>query len=110
MLKNTVSKLEAAIRGLQTADPEKKAELARLLSKLKEEIAGLGESRGEHAQSIAGFAQVAAHEATRKDQSPRLLDLSRQGLSFSVQGLEASHPRLVETVNEICSFLAGLGI
>ena len=110
MLKNTVSKLEAAIQGLKTEDRRKKAELTRLLSKLKTEIEGLGEARDEHAQSIAGFAQVAAHEATRKDQSAKLLDLSRAGLSFSVEGLEASHPRLVETVNEICSFLAGLGI
>jgi hypothetical protein len=110
VLKDTLSSLESAIGKLAHADPAAKAELSRLFTKLKAEIERLGDAQGERARSIAGFAELAAHEATRKEQSEKLQGLSRQGLRFSAEGLEASHPRLVETVNEICGFLAGLGI
>lgn len=110
MIKDTVSKLEDAIRKLDSADSKKKAELVSLLSRLKGEIAGLDETHGEHARSIAGFAEVAAHEATRKTKSGRLLALSMDGLASSAKALEASHPKVVETADEICRFLAGLGI
>ena len=64
----------------------------------------------EQAQSIAGFAEVSTHEATRTEQDPELLKLSLEGLGSSVRGFEESHPRLVQIVNSISSTLSNLGI
>lgn len=110
MIRDTLSRIEAAINRIKAGDGKKKAELAKLLSKLKKEIEGLTESYGEHARSIAGFAEAAAHEATRKEKSQRLLELSLEGLSSSVKGFELSHPKLVEAANDVCLLLSSLGI
>ena len=77
---------------------------------LKQEVASLSQTHGEQAQSIAGFTELSAHEATRTSQNPDLLRLSLQGLNSSVEGFEQSHPKLVQTVNNISSTLANLGI
>lgn len=41
-----------------------------------------------------------------------LEDLSRtqEGLAASVRGFEASHPKLTETIDELCRLLSGIGI
>ncbi|MFH1620410.1 MAG: DUF4404 family protein [bacterium] len=110
MLKDTVSKLEAAIQKIHTMDTENKAELVKLLSALQSEVVSLDKTHAEHARSIAGFAEAAAHEVSRSKKSVELHRLSLEGLSASVKGFEVSHPALVETVNEICSMLARIGI
>ena len=110
MIQDTVSRVEAAIKRLGTKDKKTRSELIALLGKLKEEIAILEEAHGEHAASIVGFAEAAAHEATRRERSPELLRLSSAGLSWSVKGFETSHPRLVEAADNICRFLSALGI
>ena len=78
--------------------------------KLHGELARLKRSHPEHFQSIAGFADVAAHEHTRKDRSHKLLKYSREGLTAAVVGFESSHPELVEAANEFCELLAQVGI
>jgi hypothetical protein len=77
---------------------------------MKTELADLSRTHGEQAESITGFAELSAREATRREKNPRLLKLSTEGLASSVEGFEASHPRLVEIVNAFCTMLAGLGI
>jgi queuine/archaeosine tRNA-ribosyltransferase len=81
-----------------------------LLGTLKSEVAKLSQTHGEQAESIAGFTQLSAHEATRTEQNPELLKLSLDGLGSSVRGFEESHPRLVRIVNAISNTLANLGI
>ena len=110
MIKNTVKKIETAIQKISSINNEKKEELISLLLTLKSEIKEPSKTHGEHAQSIAGFTEVASHEATRKKKETHLKNLSLEGLSFSVQGFEASHPKLVKTVNDICNLLASIGI
>jgi hypothetical protein len=44
------------------------------------------------------------------DQNPQLRELSNQGLLSSVEGIEQSHPKLVQIVNNISSTLSNLGI
>ena len=80
------------------------------MSKLKSEIGRLSVTHGEQAKSIAGFTEVAAHEAMRKEKSQKLLELSLEGLSPSVKGFELSHPKLVEVANELSLLLARMGI
>jgi hypothetical protein len=81
-----------------------------LVGTLKSEVAALSKTHGEQAESIAGFADLSTHEATRAEQNPRLLKLSLEGLGSSVKELEDSHPRLVQIVNAISNTLSNLGI
>ena len=109
MIQDTISKIEARI-GQSGVKDDSKAELLTLLGTLKSEVAALSETHDEEAQSIAGFTQVSAHEATREAPNPALLKLSLDGLSASVDGFEKSHPQLVAIVNRICTTLSNLGI
>lgn len=108
-MQNTIKKIESSIKRSSIADKKKK-ELVRLLAELKTEIEKLSKTHGEHAQSIAGFTQVASHEATRKEKSTDLIQLSLDGLASSVEGFETSHPRLAKTVGDLCNLLSGIGI
>ena len=110
MIEDTLSKLETRLRGLPTLPDEKKAELTGLFAKLREEVEKLPGTRADDAESIASFAALSAHEATRAGGNPELRDLSLEGLATSVEDFEASHPRLVQVVNSICTSLANLGI
>ena len=110
MIEDTVGKIEAKIQGADSIKDERKRELLHLLGTLKSEISSLSKTHGEQAQSIAGFTELSAHEATRAEQNPELLELSLKGLSSSVGGFEKSHPKLVQIVNAISNTLSNLGI
>jgi Mg2+ and Co2+ transporter CorA len=110
MIEDTVGKIEAKIQGSDTIRDERKRELLQLLGTLKSEVSELSRTHSEQAQSIAGFTELSAHEATRSEQNPELLELSLKGLSSSVEGFEQSHPRLVQIVNAISNTLSNLGI
>jgi hypothetical protein len=110
MIDETIGQIEARIQSADAVKDERKREVLQLLATLKSEVAELSKTHEEQAQSIAGFTQVSAHEATRKRQDPQLLDLSLQGLRSSVEGFEKSHPELVQIVNAISNTLSNLGI
>lgn len=110
MIEDTIGKIEAKIHGAETIREDRRQELLQLLGTLKSEVAVLSKTHGEQAESIAGFAELSTHEATRAEQNPQLLQLSLQGLSSSVGELEKSHPRLVQIVNAISNTLSNLGI
>ena len=110
MLKDTVRKMEDAIRKIDSLPGREKTELLALLSALKTEVGRLSETHEEQAHSIASLADMAAHEATRQDKSPALMKHSVEGLALSSQGFEVSHPKMVGILNEICTMLARIGI
>lgn len=110
MEKNTLENIEEKIRTYGVLSEEKKSELLGLIGKLKSEISELSDSKAENAESIVGFMERSAHEATRKNQNQNLLNLSIEGLSASVKEFEVSHPKLVEKVNNIATMLANMGI
>lgn len=110
MIEDTIGKIEAKIQSAEAIKEDRRHELVQLLSTLKAEVAELSKTHGEQAESIAGFAELSTHEATRSEQNPRLLRLSLEGLSSSVSELEKSHPRLVHIVNAISNTLSNLGI
>jgi len=110
MIENTIGKIEERIRGAEAIKDARRQELLQLLGTLKSEVAELSKTHGEQAQSIAGFTEVSAHEATRAEQNPELLKLSLDGLGSSVREFEQSHPRLVQIVNSISNTLSNLGI
>jgi hypothetical protein len=110
MIKNTLTKIEDRIRTVNSIPQDNKAELLNLLATLKEEVEELSKTQGEQAESITGFAQISAHEATRQEKDEQLLQLSLAGLSSSVREFETSHPRLSQTVNSLCQVLSNMGI
>jgi hypothetical protein len=110
MIEDTIGKIEARIEGAEAIREDRRKELLQLLGTLKSEVAQLSRTHSEQAQSIAGFTELSAHEATRSQQDPRLLKLSLEGLSSSVSELEESHPRLVQLVNALSNTLSNLGI
>jgi hypothetical protein len=110
MINDTISKIEARIASAESLSEARKHELKELLAALKTEVGGLSQTHRDEAQSIAGFAEVSTHEATRAEPNPQLLDLSLQGLAASAQGFEQSHPKLVRAVNTISQTLSNLGI
>lgn len=109
MLQDTLEKIEERVRQAAIA-PQQRTELLELLAGLKTEVDTLSHTHEEQAQSIAAFTAVSAHEATRDQKNPELMDLSLRGLSQSVRGFEESHPRLVQLVNSISTTLSNLGI
>lgn len=110
MIRDTIGKIEERLRGSEALSDESRTELLKLLATLKSEVTDLSVSDAEKAQSIAGFTAVSAHEATREERNPELMELSLKGLSRSVEGFEESHPKLVQAVNSICTTLSNLGI
>ena len=110
MIEKTISEIEAKIRSTESVSEDHKRELLGLLGTLKTEVGTLAKTHGEEADSIANFAKLSAHEATRTEPNQQLRDLSNQGLLSSVGGFELSHPKLVQIVNSISNTLSNLGI
>ena len=110
MIKDRLDKIEERLKQSNTVKESEKAELLSILTTLRTEIAGLSQTHHEQAESIAGFAELSANEATRSEKSPELFNLSINGLTSSVQGFEVSHPELVGIINTFCTMLAKLGI
>jgi hypothetical protein len=110
MLDDTLAKLEKSVLSSKTIDSNQRDELLSLVSTLRTEVTSLARTHEDHAQSIAGFAQITAHEATRANKDDRLLKLSLDGLASSVERFEVSHPRLVTIVNSIHQMLANIGL
>jgi Mg2+ and Co2+ transporter CorA len=110
MIEKTISEIEAKISGADSVSAERKHELLKLLGTLKTEVAKLSQTNSDQADSIAGFAQLSAHETMRAEQNPQLRELSLQGLRSSVENLEQSHPHLAQIVNSISKTLSDLGI
>jgi len=110
MNESNLSEIEAKIRAADNISDDRKRELLQSLSTLKAEVDKLSRTHDEEAQSIAGFAQLSAHEAIRQQQNPASLQHSLEGLRSSVEGFEKSHPQLVRIVNNISNMLSNLGI
>jgi malonyl CoA-acyl carrier protein transacylase len=110
MIDETLAQIKKKIENSETVKEENKKELINLLAVLQSEIEQLSVTHQDHAESILGFAQASAHEATRKNRDPDLQKISLESLQASVHGFESSHPKLVEIVNSISTALSNLGI
>jgi DNA repair exonuclease SbcCD ATPase subunit len=110
MIQDRLDKIEEKLKQSNTVKESDKAELLNLVKTLRTEIADLSRTHHEQAESVARFAELSAHEATRSEKSSELFNLSIEGLNSSVQGFEVSHPRLVAVINTFCTMLAKLGI
>ena len=110
MIQDRIEKIEEALRDAPKISPDTRQQLLALLADLKAEITPLTESHGDDAQSIASFADASVHEAVRSERKPVQASAAIEGLTASVQGFEASHPRLVEVVDRLAVTLSNMGI
>ncbi|HVC08787.1 MAG TPA: DUF4404 family protein [Elusimicrobiota bacterium] len=109
-IEDAIKKIEEAVGSIKSLDTGKKTELLRRLKVLKSELGRLSKTHEEDSLSIAGFARVAAGEAARRKKAPHLLESALDGLALTVRGFEASHPKLTETINDVCAMLAQIGV
>lgn len=110
MLNETLSRIEKTVTQAPAIDESTRRELLGLVVSLRSEVSELAATHDDHAQSIAGFAQVSAHEATRAEPNVQLLTHGLNGLSDAVREFEATHPRLTNTVNSIHQILTNIGL
>ncbi len=110
MIEDHIRKTESAINTAQNISANKKAELLGQVARLKSALEEVPETHHEDVQSIARFAEAAAHEATRTKKNPKLLKTASRGLKQAVEEFEASHPKLVARVNEFATLLAEMGL
>jgi Domain of unknown function (DUF4404) len=91
-------------------DEKRRAEILRQLSTLHAELEELARTDADQAKTIAGFAELSAHEATRPKPRPELLKLTVTGLQKSVQEFEETHPRLVDIVGSLSTTMSNIGL
>jgi Domain of unknown function (DUF4404) len=108
MIQESIAKIEATLSSAADLPAATRDELRTLLADLKAEVAGLDPTHGEKAQSITRSADAAFSLAGQREEAttPAVL----QDFRDSVQGFEASHPRLVQIVDRIALTLSNMGI
>ena len=110
MALNRLGHLEARIQETHELSPQQKEELLRLVSALKEAMAVFPTTPEAHAPSRTRATDTAEAETTRQDTPRHPLRSAMDDVSTSVEAFEASHPELVNTVNQISTLLANMGI
>src|ERR1700679_3924849 len=101
MIQDQIDQIERRLQDAAGLPPETRTELLNLLAELKIEIGELSKSNAKGAENVTGFAAASAHEATRNPRQPAEFASAIQGLTGSVAGLEASHPKPAGIVNQI---------
>ena len=110
MLRETIARIEAQLKGNDSLDAGKKRELLSLVEELKKEASALAETHHDDARSIASFTETSVHEAVRGERNEELLSHSLKGMKLSVRRFEVSHPTLVGLVDAISRALWEIGI
>lgn len=110
MIQERIDKIESTLHSAPNLPAETKQELLALLAELKSEVAPLSTTHSENAASIARYTDESFHEATRSERNSEQTAAALSGLSASVEGFEASHPRLVQIVDRIALTLSNMGI
>lgn len=110
MIHDTFRQIEARLGQAEALKPEQRQELLGLVDDLRREVAALQVQHPDEAASIAGFAAVSTHEATRAHPHPPALQFALRGLASTVEEFEQAHPRLIDVVNRVSTTLANLGI
>jgi archaellum component FlaC len=110
MIEERIQNIETKVQATGNIPEDTKAELLALLEGLKSEVSALEKTHSEEARSIARFADASAHEATRQQKKPALIEASLSGLKSSVEGLEVEHPKIVQIVNRLATILSHMGI
>lgn len=110
MSRQTMERIEAILNEADSLPPAKREELKILLAELRAEVETLDQTDADRARSVAGFTEIATHEATRASACPNRVGHATAGLLSTIEELEAEHPKLVRIVNQICTTLSDMGL
>jgi hypothetical protein len=110
MISERLARLEASLRNNASIPEATRQELLELVAGLKAEVVPLGDTHGETAHEIAGKAEAAVQASVSQDAMPAQTAQAVEGLAASVREFEATHPRLVEIVDQLALTLSNLGI
>ena len=88
MFDKTILELKERIENAESIKSEERSALLKLIGELKVEITALSKTHDEDAKSIAGFTQIAAHEALRTKRNAGLFNIAKDGLEKSVEEFE----------------------
>jgi hypothetical protein len=110
MITERLAKLESSLRNSTSIPEGTRQELLGLLAGLEAEVAPLLSTHADNASRIAGNAEAAVQASIRRDEQPERATAAVAGLAASVREFEATHPRLVEIVDQLALTLSNLGI
>jgi hypothetical protein len=110
MISERLGKIETTLRDSASIPEATRKELLDLVAGLKSEMLPLVETHGETAHEIAGSAEAAVHASMNRDEQPEHATQAVEGLAASVREFEATHPRLVEIVDQLALTLSNMGI
>jgi hypothetical protein len=110
MISERLAKLESMLRGNPNLSEPSRQELLELVAGLRAEVTPLEDTHAESASQIAGSAEAAVHASINRDEQPEQATVAVEGLAASVREFEASHPRLVEIVDQLTVTLSNMGI
>ena len=102
----TIDEIETRIAGSPNLSDENREALLQLLKVLRTEVTDLSATSVEDARNITTQAEA----ATRPEQNQDVVQSAIDSLSSTVEKFEGSHPRLTQTVTDICRILARMGI
>lgn len=108
MIAERLAKLEGALRDNPNLSDGARQELLGLVSALRAEMASLADTHS--AQQIAGSAEAAVNASIQREQQRQRANQAVEGLAASVREFEASHPKLVEIVDQLTVTLSNMGI
>jgi hypothetical protein len=110
MVSERLAKLESTLRDSASIPEGARQELLGLVAGLKAEMLPLVDTHRTTAQEIAGSAESAIHASLRREERPEQAAQAVEGLAASVREFEATHPRLVEIVDQLALTLSNMGI
>jgi hypothetical protein len=110
MISERLAKLESMLRDNPNLSEASRRELLDLVTGLRAEVTPLEDTHAESASQIAGSAEAAVQASMKRDEQPEQATVAVEGLAASVREFEASHPRLVEIVDQLTVTLSNMGI
>jgi len=110
MISERLAKLESMLRDNPNLSEAGRRELLDLVTGLRAEVTPLEDTHAESASQIAGSAEAAVQASMKRDEQPEQATVAVEGLAASVREFEASHPRLVEIVDQLTVTLSNMGI
>jgi hypothetical protein len=108
MIQDRIAQIEARLASASDLPADTRRELQALLADLKTEVTALTAAHGAQAQTITASTDAAISQATAPEKGGGRDVLSE--LRASVEGFEASHPRLVQVVDRLALTLSNMGI
>ena len=100
-IEKRIEQIQVKLQSDDNIPEQTRADLMELLTSLKTEVEALSQTHQQEAAEVARSAAASAESITQE---------TLKELRSSVEGLEASHPQLVQTVNQIALTLSNMGI